>query len=100
MKETIEEASENHQKGGYEWQNEKRKSFTAGAKSDAARDYWFEKFQEQDKNKFSEEEVLDILYQWSMYKIDIELKRLADELPNILPYNEWFSQFKKTNNGK
>ena len=57
MKETIEEASENHQKGGYEWQNEKRKSFTAGAKSDAARDYWFEKFQEQDKNKYSEEEV-------------------------------------------
>jgi hypothetical protein len=50
---------------------------------------------EQDKNKYSEEEVLDILYQWSMYKIDIELERLADELPNILPYNEWFEQFKK-----
>ena len=50
---------------------------------------------EQDKNKYSEEEVLEILYQWSMYKIDIELETLADELPNILPYNEWFSQFKK-----
>jgi hypothetical protein len=51
--------------------------------------------QEQNKKLYSEKEVLDILYQWSMYKIDIELERLADELPNILPYNEWFEQFKK-----
>ena len=31
-KETIEEAAENHQKGGYEWQKEKRMSFIEGAK--------------------------------------------------------------------
>jgi len=49
MKETIEEAAEKHQKGGYEWQNEKRKSFTAGAKSDAARDYWFSQFKNKQK---------------------------------------------------
>lgn len=44
---------------------------------------------------FSEEEVLNILYNWSMYKIEIELDKLADELPNILSYKEWFNQFKK-----
>jgi hypothetical protein len=49
----------------------------------------------QSERMYSEEEVLDILYQWSMYKIDIELERLADELPNILPYNEWFKKHKK-----
>ena len=57
-KETLEEAAHNHQKGNYDWQNEKRLSFIEGAKSDAAKEYWFEKFQqEQDKNKYSEEEV-------------------------------------------
>jgi hypothetical protein len=29
-KETIEEAAHNHQKGNYDWQNEKRLSFIAG----------------------------------------------------------------------
>jgi len=51
--------------------------------------------QQQDKKMYNEEEVLNILYQWSMYKIGIELERLAAELPNILPYNEWFEEFKK-----
>ena len=50
MKEKIEEAAENHQKGGYEWQNEKRKSFTAGAKSDAAREMWHKKFKHESIN--------------------------------------------------
>jgi hypothetical protein len=85
MKETIEEAAENHQKGGYEWQNEKRKSFTAGAKSDAARDYWFEKFQEQDKKKFSEEEVIQILINYQHY-LTTNDDRTADE---------WFENIKK-----
>ena len=31
-KETLEEAAENHQCGGYDWQKEKRKSFIDGAK--------------------------------------------------------------------
>jgi hypothetical protein len=48
--ETIEGAAENHQKGGYEWQNEKRKSFTAGAKSDAAREMWHKKFKHESIN--------------------------------------------------
>jgi len=88
MKERIEEASENHQKGGYEWQNEKRKSFTAGAKSDAARDYWFEKFQEQDKKKYSEEDMLDFA-NWC---------RILDNKHHnrVITIQQLFKQFKKT----
>jgi hypothetical protein len=57
-------------------------SFKAGVKWQAERMY-------------SEEEVLNILYEWSVYKINIELDKLADEIPNILSYNDWFEQFKK-----
>jgi hypothetical protein len=39
MKKELKEAAENHQKGGYEWQNEKRKSFIAGAKWQAEKMY-------------------------------------------------------------
>jgi hypothetical protein len=55
--ESIEEAAERI------WLDSKsqltsKSSFTAGAKSEAARDYWFEKFREkQTKNKFSEEDM-------------------------------------------
>jgi len=59
-----------------------KQGFEAGAKWQAERMY-------------SEEEVLNILHEWSMYKVDIELGKLADELPNILPYDKWFEQFKK-----
>jgi hypothetical protein len=42
----------------------KQEGFIAGAKSDAAKDYWFEKFQqEQGKNNFSEEEVRQMLWE-------------------------------------
>jgi len=49
----------------------------------------------QAERMYSEEEVLNILFQWSMYGVDIELDKLVDKLPSILPYNEWFEQFKK-----
>jgi len=49
----------------------------------------------QTDRMFSEDEVLQILKDWSMYKVEMELDKLADELPNILPYEEWFNQFKK-----
>jgi len=45
---------------------------------------------EQDKNKYSEEEVIKILYEWSMYKIDT-----AFSDGDVLDYTEWFEQFKK-----
>ena len=44
---------------------------------------------------YTEEEVLQLLYKWSVYKVNIELEKLADELPNILSYDEWFEQNKK-----
>ena len=82
-KETLEEAALNHQKGGYEWQNEKRKSFITGAK-------WQ---QEQDKNKYSEEEVYNLLEQ-SMKDCDIyDLHyHYSGDYRNL---KEWFEQFKK-----
>jgi hypothetical protein len=61
--------------------------------------YGFEKGakwqQEQDKNKYSEEEVLAVLQDYCWYRIKEELDRLADEDTNTLTYIEWFQQFKK-----
>jgi hypothetical protein len=80
--ETIEEAAKK------QWGNVHRTGvlgFIEGAKSDAARDYWFKKFQqEQDKNKYSEEEVLDILFELSCNN-DTDKEEVE----------EWFEQFKK-----
>jgi hypothetical protein len=60
--------------------------FIAGAKSDAAKEYWFEKFQqEQDKNKYSEEEVLNILQKTEVSKTSILQ----------LGMKEWFERSKK-----
>ena len=44
---------------------------------------------------YTEEEVLQLLYKWSVYKVNIVLDKLADELSNVLPYDEWFEQNKK-----
>jgi hypothetical protein len=99
MRETIEEAAENNYPDGDDWTIAqaviRRLAFKNGAKSDAARDYWFQKFQEQDKNKYSGEEVLHILHN---YRNHFELHRNLQVLPNM--FFEWFEQFKKTNNGK
>jgi hypothetical protein len=84
--ETLEEAAEHHWKmQGLMALDESTKpyiiqDFTAGAK-------WQ---QEQDKNKFSEEEVLNILHN---YRNHFELHRNLEVLPNM--FFEWFSQFKK-----
>lgn len=48
----------------------------------------------QAKQMFSEEEVLNILYNWSMYKVNIELDKIADEFSNTLSYEKWFEQYK------
>ena len=44
---------------------------------------------------YTEEEVLQLLYKWSVYKVNIELDKLDDELSNVLSYDEWFEQNKK-----
>ena len=71
--ETIEEAAEKYARmqcedlydneglTGSNWGWETSLDFINGAKSDAAREYWYSQFQEQDKNKFSKEEVIEIV---------------------------------------
>jgi hypothetical protein len=71
--ETLEEAAANHQKGGYEWQNEKRKSFIAGAK-------W------QSERRYSKEEVLEIL------RKSHSIEKTSKAYSWII---KWFEQFKK-----
>ena len=67
--------------------NFKQKGFIAGAKSDAARDYWFEKFQqEQDKNKYSEEEAKTI------WRAGQEYWKTSGE---SITFEELIEQFKK-----
>ena len=65
--------------------------FIAGAKSDAAKDYWFEKFQqEQDNTKFSDEDMVE----FSKWRVIYE-----ENNPNNVKHSKkllqiWFSQFK------
>jgi hypothetical protein len=54
----------------------------------------------QSERMYSEEEVLDLLQEWSMYQAGIELdklntKELNEVFKNTLTYKEWFEQFKK-----
>jgi len=44
----------------------------------------------QQERSYSEEEVIKILYEWSMYKIDT-----AFSDGDVLDYIEWFNKFKK-----
>jgi hypothetical protein len=81
-KETLEEAAERY----YE-DEVSINGFINGAKSDASKEYWFEKFQqEQDKNKFSEEEVLELLNDLRLHTYNYGMGGIE-----LL---EWFEQFK------
>jgi hypothetical protein len=90
--ETIEEAAEKYallEDAGEGNDNNIRMysyDFIAGAKSDAARDYWFKEFkQEQDKNKYSEEEVKHLIHQ-ACYHSGVSV---------FHKFEKWFEQFKK-----
>ena len=65
--------------------------FISGAKSDAARDYWFEKFQEQDKNKYSDEDLREAFRQGHKSARTGSYNDITEQED----YNKWFSQFKK-----
>jgi hypothetical protein len=79
-KETLEEAAHNHQKGNYDWQNEKRLSFIAGAK-------W------QSERMYSEEEVYNLLLKHqSDYRSAV---RQTSPLNWSFDITKWFKQFKK-----
>lgn len=89
--ETLEEVAENYKiniiKSGrshrVEYTKQIKLDFIAGVKSDAARDYWLKEFK-QDKNKYSEEEVQNIL---------IEYVKTNPTKPYRVV--NWFEQFKK-----
>ena len=88
--ETIEEAAEKYLLNYFGNSNntlnhqQVYRGFQQGAKSYAARDYWFKEFQ-QDKNKFSEEEVIHILVEHTAFLFAGGKSTLSN----------WFEQFKK-----
>ena len=87
--ETLEEAAKIHLNSG-KIPNDYQ-SFIQGAKSDAAKEFWFEKFQqEQDKNKYSEDEVLEQL-NILMSLPSSTLDKFTDDNGNITM--KWFEQF-------
>ena len=72
-----------------------RESFIAGAKSNAARDYWYSQFQEQDKNKYSEEEVCEFV-EW----LNLHYRALEHTISfkDARGTKELLQQLKKQNN--
>jgi hypothetical protein len=73
-----------------------REIYITGIKSNAARDYWFEKFQEQDNNKFSEEDMMEAVRFGMLYKSDSSKKLF--EKKGMVPtevLKKWFEKFKK-----
>ena len=82
MKERLEEAAKNESEylADYDDKEMYQKGFIEGAKSDAARDYWFEKFQqEQDKKMYSE--------------VDLEVAYFEGR-EGLYSFNDWIKQFK------
>ena len=69
MKERLEEAAINcWAEGAWDNRDDFTDGFIEGAKSDVAKEYWFEKLQqEQAKKMYSEEEVMDMFDKFSMY---------------------------------
>jgi hypothetical protein len=98
MRETIEEAAREFDKSKCKhFRREHTKEavydsfeegFTAGAKSDAARDYWFEKFQEQGKNKYSEQDMKHAFFSGCQSERQIK--------PRVKCWEEFIEQFKKS----
>jgi hypothetical protein len=100
-KETIEEAAEKYadfsndyvpMSFGDKFNETTKKDFINGAKSDVAREYWYAKWQEeQDKNKYTEEEVYNLIKAFNKHTLLI--RHL--EMGNSLDVKDWFEQFKK-----
>jgi len=77
--ETLEEVAENESEYLADWEDKEmyQKAFIEGAK-------W------QQERSYSEEEVKNILFEWSMYKLNASF-----EDGEIMDYEQWFEQFKK-----
>ena len=69
---------------------QKKESFIAGAKSDAAKNYW-------QKGMYTEEEVLTLFENWLNTKINEELMVISGELDYLegVTFSDWFEQNKK-----
>jgi hypothetical protein len=104
-KETVEKAAEKHWKMQYIMALDESikpyiiEDFIAGAKSDAARDYWFEQFnnkqQKQAKTMYSEEELLEFgKLVLDTFHSEGKTKSGKDRLARV-KFNKWFEQFKK-----
>jgi len=91
MKERLEEAAINcWAEGAWDNRDDFTDGFVEGAKSDAARDYWFKQFQqEQDKNKYSEEDMISFATFYYTHQ------GKATEYWGKDLFKEWFEQFKK-----
>jgi hypothetical protein len=79
-KETIEEAAHNHQKGNYDWQNEKRLSFIAGV-------IW------QSERMYSEEDIAIAFNEGQAYSVTGKLVNGKEWAKTHK--KEWLEQFKK-----
>ena len=81
MKERLEEAAINcWAEGAWDNRDDFTDGFIEGAKSDVAKEYWFEKFQqEQDKKMYSEEDMKNAYHCGRLYQ----------------GFDEFMKQFKK-----
>jgi hypothetical protein len=96
-KETLEEAAHNHQKGNYDWQNEKRLSFIAGAEWQSERMYSEEEVNQLIIEILSEIETRKQNIISNSEKMEIHLLEggcMAFESSQDV-VKEWFKQFKK-----
>jgi hypothetical protein len=89
--ETIKKAAKSYRSSTANKMAIEKVAFIEGAKSNAAKDHWFKIFKEQDKNKFSDEEVLEFA-NWC---------RIQDNKhPNrVITTQQLFEQFKNQEDG-
>lgn len=86
-KETLEETAEKYIKSkATPLQEIYKKTFIEAAKSDAARNYWYDIFQQ--KNSYSQQEVLNLILKSGKLPFANDAERI-----------EWFEQFSKLKNG-
>ena len=99
LEKKIEEAADNHHYFGINAPigsrnranfEQKKESFIAGAKSDAAKNYW-------QKGMYTEEEVLALFENWLNTKINEELMVISGELDCLegVIFSDWFERNKK-----
>jgi hypothetical protein len=90
-KETLEDAAKNYIKGDDLTTFVQRAFFIAGAKSDAAKDYWYSKWQKE--RMYSEEDLKQA------FRAGEDSKEDEINGDGETPFEQWFEQFSKLKNG-